>query len=689
MPTYLAPDVYVEERSSGAKPVEGVSTSVAAFIGVTSRGPVGRATLVTNAAQFAKVFGPPIRVIPGVQQYYLAYAVQQFFAQGGTKGYVVRVVHYTDPDNAGTNQAVRAHADFDATAVDGSAVSAALRVEAINEGQWGQGLQVQVENASRFTVLLAEDVPAGATTSVKLVENADVQVGALLWIVQEVNGTVQSVDSTSGLITFQGILTNGGVDPLVSATINAGTTAFTPDLLLLTTTTTALTTGADGTPSTGVTLTSHTRLGGAGLKNGDVLTFAIHQALVVVTKVEAATTTGGARATQIEFASQTLAAALDHRYTRAHARDFNLVVQDSSGILETHEHLSLVSTNKADYVNDRLAQTSGASFYITATDQAASAMLMNNAAFAPLAGGNDGLSSLGVADFIGSELLRTGLHALDGVKDASILAIPEGSLAATPQRQMTQQAMAYCDRRRDLFYIVDHPTAQSSATEIKDFTDYQNAIGSSQYAAYYVPWIRITDPFTGRPLSVPPSGAIAGVYADTDVRRGVHKAPAGVDNGFLRVANALDRVITRGENDILYQTKVNVIRKLPEGIVVWGARTLSADAEWKYVNVRRLFIFLEQSIERGTQWVVFEPNDSTLWKSIIRNIAAFLRIQWREGKLVGDKESQAFFVKCDAETNPPEVVNAGQVITEIGVAPSKPAEFVVFRIRQFAGKAAA
>jgi phage tail sheath protein FI len=193
---------------------------------------------------------------------------------------------------------------------------------------------------------------------------------------------------------------------------------------------------------------------------------------------------------------------------------------------------------------------------------------------------------------------------------------------------------------------------------------------------------------TGAKIDVPPSGAIAGTYAYTDTQRGVHKAPAGLVEGFLDSALGIQRIVTKGENDILHQASVNVIRKFPEGILVWGARTLSADPEWKYVNVRRLFIFLEQSIERGTQWVVFEPNDASLWASIRRNVSAFLRLQWREGRLAGLKEEEAFFVQCDETTNPPEVVDAGQVVTLVGVAPLKPAEFVVFRFQQMAGRAA-
>jgi hypothetical protein len=206
---------------------------------------------------------------------------------------------------------------------------------------------------------------------------------------------------------------------------------------------------------------------------------------------------------------------------------------------------------------------------------------------------------------------------------------------------------------------------------------------NSKFAAIYYPWIQATDPITGKRKLLPPSGAVAGSYSAADVRVGVHKAPAGTEDGYLNAAVDIERIITKGEQDTLNPEGVNVIRKFPDaGVVIWGARTVSSDPEWRYVNVRRLFNFLEESILKGTQGLVFEPNDRSLWKRIIRDVGAFLRIQWMEGKLVGDKPEKAYFVKCDEETNPPEIVDAGMVVTLIGVAPSKPAEFVIFRIRQ-------
>jgi phage tail sheath protein FI len=220
--------------------------------------------------------------------------------------------------------------------------------------------------------------------------------------------------------------------------------------------------------------------------------------------------------------------------------------------------------------------------------------------------------------------------------------------------------------------------------------DYKRGVGTidgnafnSKFGAIYYPWISVTDPVTGKPMLCPPSGAVAGSYAEADGRVGVHKAPAGTEDGYLNSAIGVERVITKGEQDTLNPQGVNVIRKFADaGIVIWGARTVSSDPEWKYVNVRRLFNFIEQSILKGTQGLVFEPNDPSLWKRITRDVSAFLKVQWMEGKIIGNKPEQAFFVHCNEQTNTPETMDLGQVITLIGICPSKPAEFVIFRIKQ-------
>jgi phage tail sheath protein FI len=206
----------------------------------------------------------------------------------------------------------------------------------------------------------------------------------------------------------------------------------------------------------------------------------------------------------------------------------------------------------------------------------------------------------------------------------------------------------------------------------------------SDYGAYYVPHLRGQDAIDPDLLvSIPPSGHMAGVYARTDSERGVHKAPANVT---IRGVQGLTQMFTRAEQDVLNPVGVNCIRFFTrEGVRVWGARTLAASSSnWRYLNVRRLFNMIEESIAINTRWVVFEPNAGPLWKDIQRDVGAFLTLLWRQGALAGARPEDAFFVKCDAETNPPEVVDAGQVVVVIGIAPVKPAEFVIFRIGQTA-----
>jgi uncharacterized protein len=239
--------------------------------------------------------------------------------------------------------------------------------------------------------------------------------------------------------------------------------------------------------------------------------------------------------------------------------------------------------------------------------------------------------------------------------------------------------MNHCEAMKYRVAILDAPP-DMNPQQIYDWR-MKEANYDSKYAALYYPWIEIDDPVKpGKTIFSPPSGHMAGIWARSDNERGVHKAPA---NEIVRGSIGLERQITMGEQDGLNPVGINCIRSFPgRGIRVWGARTLSSDASWRYLNVRRLFNFCEASIERGTQWVVFEPNDFDLWQRIKADIRSFLSVVYLNGALFGATADQAFFVKCDEETNPPAVRDLGMVITEIGIAPVKPAEFVIFRIGQ-------
>ncbi len=305
---------------------------------------------------------------------------------------------------------------------------------------------------------------------------------------------------------------------------------------------------------------------------------------------------------------------------------------------------------------------------------------------AALTAGNDGLSGLISTDYIGNAAASTGLHALDSIDEVNIIAVPDAV-----DRQVHVEGMSYCEARQDCFYVADAPEMSVTAPDVLNFKQAQGAYSggnalNSKYGALYAPWIDVLDPRDGSLVRVPPSGAVMGRYARTDQLRGVHKAPAGVVDGRLASVSGLGAAFSHTDQELLNPKGINVIRRFPGvGNVIWGARTVSSDPEWRYLNVRRLFLFLEESIEESTLWTVFEPNDPSLWKAITRNVTAFLRLQWLAGALVGVDEEEAFYVKCDAETNPIESVRLGRVITEIGVSPSKPAEFVIFRIEQFEG----
>jgi phage tail sheath protein FI len=257
-------------------------------------------------------------------------------------------------------------------------------------------------------------------------------------------------------------------------------------------------------------------------------------------------------------------------------------------------------------------------------------------------------------------------------------AVAHGMINEEQMRAVQTAIIGHCESMGDRIAILDAPQGLKPQ-EVKEWR-VDTARYDSKYAALYYPWIKVSDPATNQIIAVPPSGHVAGIYARNDTTRGVHKAPA---NEVVRGAIDVEMQITKGEQDQLNPEGVNCIRAFPgRGIRVWGARTLSSDPSWRYVNVRRFFNFVEKSIEGGTHWVVFEPNDIDLWERISRNVTAFLTTQWRAGALFGATPEQAFYVKCDSETNPPDTIDAGQVITEIGMAPVKPAEFVVFRLAQ-------
>ncbi len=285
---------------------------------------------------------------------------------------------------------------------------------------------------------------------------------------------------------------------------------------------------------------------------------------------------------------------------------------------------------------------------------------------------------------------RTGLGGLEAVEQITMLCAPDamaayqaGALDRDGVKAIQLAMIAHCEKMGDRVAILD-PLPELNAQQALDWR--MNEAGyDSKYAALYYPWIQVANPTPGAAsttMMIPPSGHMAGIWARSDGERGVHKAPA---NEVIRGVLGLGINLTSAEQGVLNPVGVNCLRSFPgRGIRVWGARTLSSDPAWRYLNVRRLFNYVEKSIEGGTQWVVFEPNDYALWQRVKRDVSAFLRRVWMDGALFGATPDEAFFVKCDEENNPIETRDVGQLIVDIGIAPVKPAEFVIFRISQFA-----
>jgi len=386
--------------------------------------------------------------------------------------------------------------------------------------------------------------------------------------------------------------------------------------------------------------------------------------------------------------------------TSVRSQEFKLVLSDDEGnVLETFDKLSISGDSPTYFARDGVVN--GMSTLVTLKDMrtppgtppSSPDDLPHLVSGIPLKDGDDGIANIEATDYIGEVVNgeRTGIIALEPVDEVNILCVPDimmsfggGKSSLSPDDvELVQLAMiSHCEKMKDRFAILDSLrgyTVQEIQAWRKDNLD-------SKYAALYYPWIKVRDPIgaeNGNTRLVPPSGHMAGIYARSDTERGVHKAPA---NEVVRDVIELERKITRGEQEILNPDGIDCIRAFPgRGIRVWGARTISSDALWKYINVRRLFLFLEESIEEGTQWVVFEPNDEKLWKRVIRSATDFLTRVWKDGALMGTKAEEAFFVKCDRTTMTQDDIENGRLIILIGVAPVRPAEFVIFRIAQWRG----
>ena len=576
MPEYLSPGVYVEEFDSGLKPMEGVSTSTAGFIGMTERGPIiGAPEFVSSFADYQRKFGGYLSENAYEGYRFLPYAIEQFFLNGGSRCFIMRV------------------APSDAMPAVSDAKLSVLNITAANPGNWGNKIKVVIKKTfkAKTQILAAE-------------------------------GDRATLKSAAGF--------------------NEGDIACLSD-------------GKD---------VMYNKI----LKVADkIVQFQVpfDAAKVVDTDI-----------VPVKILSTC---------------EFNLEVSYDN-VAEVYEKVSL-NINASNYVikkteKSALIKLSAASPLIEAktdTSENESAEITHpvelilgqavDAGILELSGGSDGsLAKVDASTFIGEDKgpgQRTGLQSFIENDRVSIMAIPGITIPA-----VQLALVAHCENLTSRFAVLDVPKEQVKVTDVLA----HRAILDSTYAAMYHPWVEVFDMLDKKSVFIPPSGSILGIYARSDTQRGVHKAPA---NEGVKGCTGLSSLYNKAEQDILNPQGVNLIRALPgRGIQVWGARTCSSDGSWKYVNVRRLFIFVEESIRSNTGWAVFEPNDEMLWARVGRTISTFLTGLWRNGALMGTTPDQAFFVNIGRDTMTQDAILNGRLICVIGIAPVRPAEFVIFRITQ-------
>ncbi len=641
---YLHPGVYIEEIPSGSRPIEGVATSVAAFIGEAKRGAVNEAVLIHSWDDYVNEYGG---VVSGSDA--MGFAVQAFYLNGGKDAYIARIANATT--------------SFYDAAGKGTGVGNTLKIVASSPGDWGNGVCIKIELDSAKPTEFALKV--GHQESNEFVE--DESFSPLNMNDTSDNFVLKRVNGVSDLVVVELI---GKADPA------AGSNGYQNGSL-----TGAQMGGGAALFSSGNTvikddLEFRINLDGLGVKTINLgpkasLTLPADNAVAganVAQKIEDIVKTIGP---QSSYAGFTCTYSPDRKFiltSGTSSPSSSVVVYASDGVtnLKLSDSTAVSVHGSQDVVPSAVAGSSSQGQHLT--------------------GGISGLAtSQDYQNFFSNKLRK--------VRDVSILVLP-GKSYDSSGKAFVDAALAHCESMRNRMVIVDPPTtpALDQGTTV-DALD----LPSSTYSVLYYPWLKVSNPMyhaeknptAAKNVDVAPSAFAAGIWSKTDSKRGVWKAPAGMATGLLGVAGVAggpDFVVEDGEQDQLNNMGVNCIRKMPgAGLVVWGARTLAtkADPEWRYVPVRRTAIMIERSIYEGIHWAVFEPNDHRLWSSLRANIGNFMNGLFRSGAFQGEKASDAYFVRCRlGDTMTQGEINAGKVIVIVGFAPLNPAEFVIVRIQQ-------
>ena len=668
MPEYLAPGVYVEETSFRSKPIEGVGTTTTGFVGPARHGPIiPPADLLTSLADFERVYGGGNRLRfrdaaalgTAESDNFLWQAARAFFTEGGTRLYVARIFRPL-PDSTGAEPSYPPQfSDPGYSPFNHGSAEAPLWNDGHGRGQLGSllkfrsrfpgqagNLVVRLQVRAGPSVLRAELDTAHSTPShpVYRPKLGALKQGDVVWI--QGSGSVPA----------------GGSFRVDRDPVSKGWRFF----------------DGSGSPPTGRTVDELGLIASPQRGKGDalrVITVTVH-----VLSDDRAQHLGTWSDLPLDPAHRRNGSP-DSIFARfdatpsfpAENRSPPLVIvppptgTNGVRILET-----LQSRWLADHPGATLA---------TWLD----GLKRGNDLELILQGGNDGQRP-GFAEYEGraddAAGFKTGMRQWEDVEDMSIVAAP-GCTTPYDREQDRQQAEAivrsligHAERMRYRIAVLDSPPAQSP-TEVRDF----RAKFDSKHAALYYPWVTILDPVSQRELNLPPSGFVAGIYGRNDIERAVWRAPA---NEVVRLAIGFEQSLNQSQQEVLNPLGVNCFRHFEgRGFRLWGARTISSDPEWKYVNLRRYFNYLERSMDRGTQWAVFEPNGEPLWANVRRAIGDFLLNEWQGGGLLGGKPEEAFFVKCDRFTMTQNDLDQGRLICLIGVAVLRPAEFVIFRIGQW------
>ncbi len=639
MAEYLSPGVYVEEFDSGIKAMEGVGTSTAGFVGMAKKGPVkGTPVLITSMADYQRRFGGYLSERDYGNLRFLPYAVEQFFNNGGSSCYVMRVC-----GGEGTTDGPKS--------AEGSlkcklTEKTFLKLTASNPGAWGNGVAARfrliTRNKTKVRGPVADD---GGKIIYELEDASWFQADDLVCLQQAERGKpfcfglVKEVDGTKVILQWQGSEAKNLQFPE-----NAGGGG----------------TQGGGSPENGGTGEGGGSTGGGTGEGGG--------------SAEGGGTQGGGAPGSDPKPKAVPAVFM-------YLAEWEAAVWDDT-MVEQYEGVSF-HPGRSNYVEHMLKKSRLVSAEAAVANLAADGIegfigKDHEMCFElQLSGGSDGKinkDEVDAAMYLGKDGVpdeRTGLAAFLTLSDVSIMAIP-----GIVDKAVQSALVSHCEGQGNRFAVLDMPLDCKDVSELQEFRENVD----SSYAAMYHPWLTCYDVLAKRSVHMPPSGAVAGIYGRTDNARGVHKAPA---NEVVRSCTGLSVNYNEAEQAKLNPKGINLIRALPgQGIRVWGARTCSSDGNWKYVNVRRLFIFIEESIRVNTNWAVFEPNDEMLWSRVEGTIRVFLTTQWRNGALAGAAADEAFFVNIGKSTMTQDDILNGRLICVIGVAPVRPAEFVIFRITQ-------